>query len=1215
MGSVALFAVPVHAAAPENIFTYQGRLLTSNGIPVADESASMVFALYDAQDGGTCLWSNSSASCATSLARSVDLIDGLFSEDLGDTSSGYAALGDSVFGESSEVYLQVTINGETLTPRKRITSTPFATNAHLLDGLTFSDAGSLEQALVAFTSEGNLLVTGNPLGSSVSDAAFYINPAAENVSLGDVIFGVGVGGSSRFRVDAEGDATGSGSALFDGFESSLGTFLSWGATASLFDNSEGSSVIYLGGVVADIGNDIEIATEGTTNDSVRIGNDNALTTVEITSGSWSITDAGVGNFSDIACTDCLDFSEIADNTTLDANTTLSLGDLLFTVNASGSGDILFQDNGSTFLTLSDTGAYTYTLDSVDNPAYTITNSGGGNVVTNLAGSGDFIVQNEGVPFATFADDSSVTFMSAFTTQGDSTFGDLTGEDNFIFSSAQTTNTTFLLRSQELTTGYGMRIVRDSIGAGDFDGILFEVDQVETSAGSDGRAVNISNAGGGNSVGLYLTQLQVADATTTPTAQALVIDVGEFASNDEVILIRSDSDNSDGLRDTEFRFENDGDFFGDGATYNSGADYAEFFPTKDTALGDYDLVCWNPLQAQGVQRCAPGSDAIVGVVSTNPGFIGNNFVGAEGNLENNPSYALVGLVGQIETRVSAESGPIAIGDALQVSATRPGYAMKASGGSYIVGRALEPLVGNEGTVRVLVQPMWYGGNLLTDSGTLQAPQGVDIGTQGALAFLGGDGVSSISLHLEDDERSAGLVFANEQGESLLAIGTTGDLSLSGALLFKHGSSLASLGLSGNYLATSAYGYQAPSSGFGEMFFADTPVELGDIVAISSSGGIVPAREGDLAMGVVTDRVGFLSRGDSESGSYPVALQGKVRVKVSGERGSIVAGERVAPASLPGFIAKYTGEQQASIGYALESWDGGEGFLDIVLEKSQAGESQSTPRADISNATLASLSISDSLTMMGGDILSVGTIAGISDAWRIDSEGNFFTTGDLARVVKNLTGGSVTTYAATSPERTLQLSGTVMLHQGSAQVLFSDVESNFSNLLDEEYLYRAFLTPQGMTGSLYVVNRNRNGFTIRDTQASEGVLVDWFVVGYLHNEVPEYLRQRVDEEFFAPEESLPEDAIEEVPQQENLELEEAPSESSGEPSEPQDDVMLDDPTQEQGVPENDQHTSDTQDDVSVTDEVPVEEVPQEEVLPSTDTQNSQGDSAGEDTATIL
>ncbi len=137
---VTLGIVPplfAQAVSPPNIVTYQGRLLDSNGVPVTSASISMIFELYTDPTAGSCVWSNASASCATATARTVTLTDGLFSEDLGDTgaSPAYAAIGDAIFANNTALYLRVTVGGEPLSPRKRLTAAPYALNAETLDGV------------------------------------------------------------------------------------------------------------------------------------------------------------------------------------------------------------------------------------------------------------------------------------------------------------------------------------------------------------------------------------------------------------------------------------------------------------------------------------------------------------------------------------------------------------------------------------------------------------------------------------------------------------------------------------------------------------------------------------------------------------------------------------------------------------------------------------------------------------------------------------------------------------------------------------------------------------------------------------------------------------------------------------------------------------------------------------------------------------------------
>ncbi len=199
------------AVAPSNIITYQGRVLNANGVPVASASAEIIFELYDALAAGNCLWSNSSSTCASATARTVTLTDGLFSEPLGDASESYATIPDAVFADNAAVYLQVTIEGETLSPRQLMTAVPFAMNAQTLDGLN-SDAFLLaggDTATGAFDFTGATFSGASPFvfeGSTVDafSTTFTItDPTAGNVitfqdGTGTVAFLSDIGGGSLF---------------------------------------------------------------------------------------------------------------------------------------------------------------------------------------------------------------------------------------------------------------------------------------------------------------------------------------------------------------------------------------------------------------------------------------------------------------------------------------------------------------------------------------------------------------------------------------------------------------------------------------------------------------------------------------------------------------------------------------------------------------------------------------------------------------------------------------------------------------------------------------------------------------------------------------------------------------------------------------------------------------------------------------------------------
>ncbi|MBI4132001.1 MAG: hypothetical protein HY474_00005, partial [Candidatus Sungbacteria bacterium] len=76
------------------------------------------------------------------------------------------------------------------------------------------------------------------------------------------------------------------------------------------------------------------------------------------------------------------------------------------------------------------------------------------------------------------------------------------------------------------------------------------------------------------------------------------------------------------------------------------------------------------------------------------------VGNAGKNQDKSRSVIVGMLGQVPAKVSAENGPIRPGDSL-TSAALPGYAMAASAGDSTVGVALEGLAEGTGMIKALI----------------------------------------------------------------------------------------------------------------------------------------------------------------------------------------------------------------------------------------------------------------------------------------------------------------------------------------------------------------------------------------------------------------------------------------------------------------------------------------------------------------------------------
>src|SRR5262249_53237579 len=121
----------------------------------------------------------------------------------------------------------------------------------------------------------------------------------------------------------------------------------------------------------------------------------------------------------------------------------------------------------------------------------------------------------------------------------------------------------------------------------------------------------------------------------------------------------------------------------------------------------DVVCFDTERATQFMLCREASSQLVaGVVSTSPAMtMANNDLADNDNGARMDRRPLLALAGRVPVKVSAESGPIAIGDLLVGSAT-PGHAMR--GGTHpesgtVLGKAMQPLTKGTGVVLMLVQP--------------------------------------------------------------------------------------------------------------------------------------------------------------------------------------------------------------------------------------------------------------------------------------------------------------------------------------------------------------------------------------------------------------------------------------------------------------------------------------------------------------------------------
>ena len=110
----------VNAQAGPNIMNYQGKLTDNGGAPVTS-ATNIEFTFWDAESGGNQLGNGFSDTDSV-----IPNSEGIYSTMIGDSSGNI--IPEEVFSVDS-VYLNVSVNGEDLTPRQRMTSAGFAFSA------------------------------------------------------------------------------------------------------------------------------------------------------------------------------------------------------------------------------------------------------------------------------------------------------------------------------------------------------------------------------------------------------------------------------------------------------------------------------------------------------------------------------------------------------------------------------------------------------------------------------------------------------------------------------------------------------------------------------------------------------------------------------------------------------------------------------------------------------------------------------------------------------------------------------------------------------------------------------------------------------------------------------------------------------------------------------------------------------------------------------
>lgn len=167
----------------------------------------------------------------------------------------------------------------------------------------------------------------------------------------------------------------------------------------------------------------------------------------------------------------------------------------------------------------------------------------------------------------------------------------------------------------------------------------------------------------------------------------------------------------------------------------------------------------------------------------------------------------------------------------------------------------------------------------------------------------------------------------------------------------------------------------NSDLAENYASQDDLSAGEIVmtsGVATSVNRAASDQRDSLLGVVSTAPGLLIGTEQVPDGYPIALSGRVPVKVNNKNGPIAVGDKITISSVAGVGMKATSAGMI-VGTALEAFNGEEGTVEVFVNASYWAPSASETLQGTDNG-FASLNVSGEATVGS---LTVGTVTVTGD----------------------------------------------------------------------------------------------------------------------------------------------------------------------------------------------------------------------------------------------